>query len=155
MHTKTIDRMFAACLLVFGAYVVWNALAYGYTRGASPGPGFFPFWVGLALMVLSAVNILRSVRGTEVLGAEFDLAGLYKTLGLVATIAAFIMMAPIVGMLPGSGLFILATAFVIRPRWNLAFASRIIAIAVGFPIFCHFLFGVYLRVPLVEGVLGL
>ena len=39
MTTQTIDRVFAGCLAVLGVYIVWNALAYGYMRGTTPGPG--------------------------------------------------------------------------------------------------------------------
>jgi putative tricarboxylic transport membrane protein len=154
MATKTFDRIFAAGTGVLGIYVVWNALNYGYMRGVVPGAGFFPFWVGVGLIGLSIANLVRSLRGSEVLDATFELAGSLKALGIVAATVVLILTAPFVGLRLGSGLFILATAFVIRPRWTRGFAARIVAIAIGFPIFGHFLFGVYLRVPLVEGVFG-
>ena len=155
MDTKTIDRVFAAGICALGVYIVWNALIYGYMRGVVPGPGFFPFWVGVALIGLSVVNVARNLRGTGALDAEFDLAGLYKTLGIIAATAIVILTAPWLGMLVGSGLFILATAFVIRPRWTVGFAGKIVTIAILFPMFCYLLFAVYLGVPLVEGVFGL
>ena len=154
MATKTLDRIFAAGTGVLGIYVVWNALNYGYMRGVVPGAGFFPFWVGVGLIGLSIVNLVRSVRNIEVLTATFELAGSLKALGIVVATVALILTAPFLGLRLGSGLFILATAFVIRPRWTPGFAARIVAIAIGFPIFGQFLFGVYLRVPLVEGVFG-
>ena len=155
MDTKTIDRVFAAAICALGIYIVWNALAYGYMRGVVPGPGFFPFWVGFALIGLSVVNLVRSLRGLDVPDAEFDLVGFYKTLGIIAATAAFILTARFLGMLVGSGLFILATAFVIRPRWTPGFAGKIVTIAILFPVFCYLLFAVYLGVPLLEGVFGL
>jgi putative tricarboxylic transport membrane protein len=154
MEAKTIDRIFAACICALGIYVVWNALSYGYMRGPLPGPGFFPFWVGLALIGLSIVNVVRSLRGTEKLEADFDLVEIWKALGIIAAVAVFILAAPVLGMLVASGLFILATAFIIRPRWTLVFACKIVATAILFPICCHLVFAVYLGVPLVEGVFG-
>jgi putative tricarboxylic transport membrane protein len=154
MATRTIDRIFAVGTGVLGIYVVVNALGYGYMRGAVPGAGFFPFWVGIGLVGLSIVNLVRGVRGIEVPDATFELAGSLKALGIVAATVTLILTAPFFGLRLGSGLFILATAFVIRPRWTAGFATKIVAIAIGFPIFGHFLFGVYLRVPLVEGVFG-
>jgi hypothetical protein len=155
MDTKTIDRAFAAGICALGVYIVWNALNYGYMRGVVPGPGFFPFWVGVALIGLSVVNGVRSLLGRDVVHAEFDLVGFYKTLGIIGATAIFILTVPFLGMLVGSGLFILATAFVIRPRWTVGFAGRIVTIAILFPVFCYLLFAVYLGVPLVEGVFGL
>jgi putative tricarboxylic transport membrane protein len=154
MDTRTIDRAFAAGMCALGMYIVWSALTYGYMRGVVPGPGFFPFWVGVALIGLSVVNLARSFRGL-VPDAGFDLVGFYKTLGIIAATVVFILTARLFGMLVGSGLFILATAFVIRPRWTAGFAGKIVTIAILFPIFCYLLFAVYLGVPLIEGVFGL
>ena len=78
MTTQTIDRVFAGCLVAFGAYIVWNALAYGYMRGTTPGPGFFPFWVGLGIVSLSIANLIRSRRGAEIIESQFDAIGRTK-----------------------------------------------------------------------------
>ncbi len=154
MTTRAVDRLFAGILLLLGLYIVWNALEYGYMRDTTPGPGFFPLWVGLGLAILSAINIIRSVSGAERLDATFDAASLYKTLSIFAAITVFILLTPTIGMLTGTALLIPVIAFIIRPRWTLTFAATIAAIAVVFPIACHYLFAVYLQVPLVEGPLG-
>lgn len=154
MTTTSIDRIFAVALLVLGLYIVRNAVEYGYMSGATPGPGFFPLWVGAGLAVLSVVNLARSLMGVERLDAVFDVVGLWKTLGIVAATVAFILLTPVVGMLLGSGLLIPAVAFIIRPRGSRTFALTVLAIALAFPIVCHFLFGVYLRVPIDRGALG-
>ena len=158
MTTKAVDRLFAGILLLLGLYIVWNALEYGYMRGTTPGPGFFPLWVGLGLTILSAINIIRSVSGAERLdaseGKAFDAAGLYKALSIFAAITVFILVTPFVGMLTGTALLIPVIAFIIRPRWTPRFAATIVAIALVFPVACHYLFAVYLQVPLVEGPLG-
>ena len=154
MTTKLIDRLFAIALLFLGLYIVWNAVEYGYMRGTTPGPGFFPLWVGLGLAVFSAVNIVRNLTGAERLESTFEAAGLYKALAVFVAIAVFIVLTPVMGMLTGTALLIPVIAFIIRPRWTLTFAATIGAIAVVFPIACHYLFAVYLQVPLVEGPLG-
>lgn len=154
MNTTRVDRLFAAALLLLGLFIVWRALEYGYMRGNTPGAGFFPLWVGLGLTALSAVNLARSLRGAEVLRTTFDRRGLASTAGIVAAIAAFIVLSPLVGMLAGSALLIPALAFAIRPRWTPRFAATIVTIALVFPVVCYYLFSVYLRVPLQMGPLG-
>jgi len=154
LTTRTIDRLFAGALLVLGLYVVWNALEYGYMRETTPGPGFFPFWVGLALAIFSAVNLLRSLSGAEVLDSLFDAGGFFKALAILAAIVVFIVATPFIGLLMGTALLIPVVAFVIRPRWTPTFAATILAIALIFPVVGHYLFGVYLQVPLVEGPFG-
>jgi hypothetical protein len=155
VSTTTIDRLFATFLLALGIYVVWNALGYGYMRDATPGPGFFPFWVGLAIAGLSLVNLVRSFRGAERVESEFDAAGVYRTLAIIGVIVVFIVITPWVGMLIASGLIIPPLAFIIQPNWTPRLTAIIFAIAAGFPIVCHFLFGVYLQVPLVRGIFGI
>jgi hypothetical protein len=147
--------VFAACLAALGVYIVWNALAYGYMRGVTPGPGFFPFWVGLGIIGLSIANLIRSLRGVEILETRFDAIGLYKALAIVGCVSGFILLTPWLGMLVVSGLLIPALAFAIRPRWTARFAATIFAVAVSFPVFCYYLFAVYLQVPLVRGVFGI
>lgn len=154
MTTKSIDRLFAVALLFLGLYIVRNAVEYGYMSGTTPGPGFFPLWVGVGLVTLSAVNLVRSLMGAERLEAVFDVVGLWKTLGILAATVVFILVTPWMGMLAASGLLIPAVAFIIRPRWNRRFALTILAMSLVFPVLSHFLFRVYLRVPIDRGALG-
>jgi putative tricarboxylic transport membrane protein len=155
LTTKTIDRAFAGALLLLGLYIIWNALEYGYIRGATPGPGFFPLWVGAGLAGLSVVNLVRSLAGAEPLDAIFDATGFLKTLGILAVAVVFVLVTPWIGMFAASGLLIPAVAFIIRPGWNRRFALIILVLSLAFPVLCHFLFAVYLRVPIERGVLGL
>ena len=155
MDTKTIDRLFAAFLLLFGAFVTWKALDYGYLRAnGRPGPGFFPFWVGLGLMGLSAANLVRSLRGTEILDSTFERKEMLQGLGIVAVIAIYIVLVPVTGILLGIGLVVPATAFIIRPSLAPGFVARLIVIATVLPLVCYYVFGVYLQVPLTVGVFG-
>jgi cell division protein FtsW (lipid II flippase) len=104
---------------------------------------------------LSIANLIRSLRGAEILESQFDAIGLYKALAIVGVVAGFILLTPWLGMLVGSGLLVPALAFVIRPRWNRRFAATIVAVTVSYPVLCYYLFAVYLQVPLVRGVFGI
>ena len=86
MTTKTIDRAFAGAVLLLGLYIIWNALEYGYTRGTTPGPGFFPFWIGLLLTIFSAINLVRSLSGAEVVWWVLAGHGARRRLGLGAAV---------------------------------------------------------------------
>lgn len=154
MHAHTVDRLFAGFLFCFGAYITWNALDYGYLRDNRPGPGFFPFWVGLGLTGLSIANFVRSVRGREQLGVRFNRRELRQGLGIVAAIATYIVFVRVLGTLLGIGLVVVATAFIIRPGRDARFLATVAAIAVVLPIACYYLFDVYLQVPLIVGVFG-
>jgi putative tricarboxylic transport membrane protein len=152
--TRTADQAFAAALLALGAYIVRNALAYGYMRDAVPGPGFFPLWVGLGLIALSAVNLVRSLRSREVLASRFDVPTLVKTIVITGIVLMFVVASQWLGMLVAIGVAIPAIAFTIQPRATARFALTIGIMAIVFPVLAYVLFAVYLRVPLVRGLFG-
>src|SRR5262245_40520975 len=43
-----------ACLAVFGLYVINVASRLDYTSDVGPGPGFFPLWVGIGMVIFAA-----------------------------------------------------------------------------------------------------
>lgn len=154
MSARAVDGLFAGSLALLGVYIVANAVEYGYTREAVPGPGFFPFWVGLALVALSLANLIRCLRGVERLTTEFDGPALRKSAAIIAIVVAYILTSPYIGMIPGSGLLVPALALVIRRRWTARSAAAMLAVSLFFPVACYFLFAVYLKVPIVTGVFG-
>ena len=103
---------------------------------------------------LSIANLVRSLRGAEILESQFDAVGLLQALAIVGFVTGFILLTPWLGMLVASGLLIPALAFAIQPRWTRPFAATIVAVALLFPVLCYYLFAVYLQVPLVRGVFG-
>jgi len=148
------DAAFAALTILLGAWIAYAAVGYGYTAAGNPGPGFFPFWVGLAIVGLGGVNVYRAVAGMEILSQAFERIGLLKTAGITAAMVAFLWLSPLIGMLVASGLMILAVGTIIRPVWDRAFGLRLVAIAIGFPIAAYVIFSFYLNVRLVSGVAG-
>jgi putative tricarboxylic transport membrane protein len=52
----------AAFLLFLGAFICWEARKLEYGRIVKPGPAFFPFWLGVALMIVSVALIWRMAR---------------------------------------------------------------------------------------------
>ena len=48
----------ALCLGAFGIYVISVAAKLAYVSEVGPGPGFFPFWLGVGLVVFAACLIL-------------------------------------------------------------------------------------------------
>jgi putative tricarboxylic transport membrane protein len=51
------------CLL--GIATLFGSLNLGYWDALGPGPGFFPFWLGTILTVLSAAWVLQTVRASR------------------------------------------------------------------------------------------
>ena len=50
-----------ACLAAFGLYVISVASKLPYVSEVGPGPGFFPLWLGIGLMIFASYLMLSSV----------------------------------------------------------------------------------------------
>jgi uncharacterized BrkB/YihY/UPF0761 family membrane protein len=46
------------CLAAFGAYVTRTGANLSYISDVGPGAGFFPFWIGIGLMVFSTYQVI-------------------------------------------------------------------------------------------------
>lgn len=88
------DRITCGVLLLFSAYVINKSLAYGLTRNSISGPGFIPFWVGLALVLLSVLLLIQTfyrkdeARDSPIFDRESFLACLLYVGGGVLVIVA-------------------------------------------------------------------
>ena len=52
----------AAVLLVFAAFIVWQALRLQYYTPLGPGAGFFAVWLGALLGLLALVQLVQVTR---------------------------------------------------------------------------------------------
>src|SRR5262245_52779331 len=59
---KKGDVISGAVLAALGVFIITQALAWDYYTLDGPGPGFFPFWYGIAMVVLSLLLIVNSAR---------------------------------------------------------------------------------------------
>jgi putative tricarboxylic transport membrane protein len=61
---KSIDRSEVVCsavLIALGAFIIRESLAWEYMTRDGPGPGFFPMWVGIAMVALSGMYLSAHV----------------------------------------------------------------------------------------------
>lgn len=134
-----------------GAYIVAQARGWDYLGSDGPGPGFFPLWCGLAMVVLAAILIASSLRR----GIHFDFSrphasrvgrALASWLALTLAIAAF----PILGFVLGYGLlaYFVAAAMCRRPPVRAAVLATACAIAF------HVVFVRVLGIALPAGLVG-
>ncbi len=105
------DLIAGACLAVFGFYVISVAVKLPYVSDVGPGPGFFPLWLGIGLVLFSACLIFACLRAPSV---DVKSAPPWKGAGR-ALAAWFALMAAIalLGTLGFSLSFVLLTVFLI------------------------------------------
>jgi putative tricarboxylic transport membrane protein len=139
------------CLAGFGIYVLFGAAKLSYTAEVGPGPGFFPYWIGLGLVVFALGLMVSSFSSVDAkappshswLTTGRSLAG---WLGLIVSIVFFPWL--------GFGLsFVLLTIFFIAgiDRRPLLLAAGVgVALAIAF----HIIFVIALNVSLPAGPWG-
>lgn len=54
------DILAAACLAAFGIYVIYGGSKLSYVSDVGPGPGFFPLWIGIGLLLFGAYQMVLS-----------------------------------------------------------------------------------------------
>src|SRR5437764_9389714 len=62
MRRGSPDFWSGLALAALGGYIVNEARRWDYLTPDGPGPGFFPLWYGLAILVLSLALVLASTR---------------------------------------------------------------------------------------------
>jgi len=150
MNKNKGDLVAAICLALFGAYVISVAAKLDYVSEVGPGPGFFPLWLGIGLVVFGAALIVGFFTGA---GADKRTES-WKTarrsltgwLGLMIAVA-------LLGRLGFALSLVLLTVFFIaaldrRP------ISLALGVGVGLAVAFHLIFVVALDVALPTGWLG-
>lgn len=149
---RNADRIAAALLLAAALAFSAGALRfYAYSSPEGPGPGFLPFWLGLAMAILAGGMLVRSLRAREP-GPDWAPRGeaLRHVTVVLGVTTAFVALVKALGMVLGSALFLAALArYLGRHRWLV-----VIAVAVGAALFNYLVFAQWLRVPFPEGPFG-
>ena len=54
------DRIFGILFLAFGIYLIISSREFAYWQDFGPGSGYFPFWLGAILILLSAILLVQA-----------------------------------------------------------------------------------------------
>jgi putative tricarboxylic transport membrane protein len=60
VKTNKGNLIAGACLAAFGIYVISVASKLPYVSEVGPGPGFFPLWLGIGLVIFASCLMLSS-----------------------------------------------------------------------------------------------
>ena len=139
----------AAVMALLGVIAVIGSLQVGIGWGAEgPKSGFFPFWIGLIVIVTSVYNLVRAyTHGSRKLFASW--MQITQVLKVVLPLAIY------VGAIPWLGIYI-ASALLIAGfmRWIGHYGwLLILAISIGLPVVTYVTFEMWFLVPLPKGPL--
>ena len=145
------DRAAAAVLVVFGVGGLVAARRLTIGDPAHPGPGFFPFWLALALCVVAlALLLTRSPVVPRPVAVPAERRRHGKVVLALAASAAYAFALEPLGFLLATFLILLFLLGAIESRrW-----SSSIAISAATAAACHLVFKVWLAVQLPAGPWG-
>lgn len=133
-------------LLGWALFMAWSAHGLRVGTPGHPGPGFFPFWIALALAVVSLGVLALELRASAAPTLRWQWGH------VAAATLALLVFAPAMGVLgfvPTATLFLVALLRSMGTRWM---ASVLIAAAIA--VTTHAVFGRWLQIQFPRGPLG-
>jgi Tripartite tricarboxylate transporter TctB family len=150
-RNSTLDAIVAVCLVVIGVVQVVQARRLGAEwTSDGPGAGYFPFYIGLILLVSGAAILVQSLRARKSDSSTFvDSVQLRRVLSVLVPSAIYVGAIMALGIYVASALFI--TLFMIVLGKYSVLKSVVIGVAVNALFFM--MFEVWFKVPLFKGAL--
>lgn len=151
VSTRTADIVVAAIVAIIGGVVMMDSLRLGMGWSEyGPESGYFPFYIGLAMVVSSlstiAITLFSKIRSS---GSFVERGQLTDVMKVLIPAAVFVGSIGFIGIYVASALFI--GAFM---RWIGRFPWHTIAIvSLTVPICLFMLFEIWFLVPLPKGPL--
>jgi hypothetical protein len=151
--TNKVEAVVALILFILGAVVVYNAVQLGHRwESDGPGPGYFPFYIGLIIVISSAVVFFQALIGKNKNTEIFvDTEQLKRVLQILIPAMIFVGGIQVFGIYVAS--FVYITLFMILLGKNSPVKSAIIAFCVNALFFM--MFEVWFKVPLFKGQIDL
>lgn len=145
----SLETFFDLLLLVLGVFIAVVSLGYGFGSLGRPGPGLYPFFVGVAIAAFSLFLLISELRWqTSVSPLDKESA---RTLVLMtATFCLWILAMPLLGY----ALVTLAATFGFCKIMKLEGWRKPLAVSTGTALFIYLLFDYWLYIDLPRGILG-
>jgi putative tricarboxylic transport membrane protein len=139
--------------LLLAAFVAWESLELKFYTYMGPGPGFFPFWLSMALGLLAVLMIIQATfRESEPVPEGFfaSRAGYLRAGAIVTALIITTALLDVAGFPLTMLVTILFLLFALgRPS---LIATLLVSAAGSFG--CFYLFDRWLKVPLPTGFFG-
>ena len=144
-----LELTFDLILSVLGIIIVFTSLKYGFGTFRTPGPGLFPFFIGLSVLIFSLILLISEWR-TQLRSASLNREDLKTFLLMVFAFCMWILVMPFFGYVVVTVL----VTFGICKIMNLEGWWKPLSVSIGTALFIYFLFDYCLYIDLPKGILG-
>ena len=149
LRQRSAEIAVAALFFCLGAIVVYDSVRLGF-RWADDGPqaGYFPFYIGLLLVISSAINLFRALRDPYV--RTFVTVGQGKqVLRILIPLTIYVVLIKLLGIYVASTIFI-ATFMIWLGKYGWL---RTALVSVGVSVAFFLMFEIWFKVPMIKGPL--
>lgn len=145
---KSVEVGVALLVIVFGAITIFGSIGAGIGWGAEgPRAGFFPFYIGIAIVISGAVNLWNAARPDAPTGIFAEWSQLRQVLLVVIPATIYAFAVGYIGIYVSSAIFI--GWFM---RWLGKYSwSMVAGVAIGMPLLVYLVFEKWFLVALPKG----
>jgi putative tricarboxylic transport membrane protein len=147
----------AVVLLLFSAFIIRESLNLDYLTALGPGGGFFPFWLGILLLLLSLIQLYQATfTSSPPMPKDFwaTKTGYLKTLAVLVAMAWAVKFLDVLGFRLVMVVFFLWLLLTLGKLQGTRGWVTIVAITAVGSWGAAWLFGDMLQVPLPSGPFG-
>jgi len=144
-----LELTFDLILAVLGIIIAFASLKYGFGTFRTPGPGLFPFFIGLSLLIFGLALLISEFR-TPIRSASLSMEDFKTFLLMIFAFCMWILVMPLFGYVVVAVL----VTFGICKIMNLEGWWKPLSVSVGTALFIYFLFDYCLYIDLPKGILG-
>jgi hypothetical protein len=150
VSVRVLEIGVAATIMGLGALVMYDNWRIGAGWGSSgPEAGYFPFYVGLLMLISSTVVLVRALMQRTPRQCFVDPHQFRLVMALLVPTVVFIAVTAVLGIYVTSAIY-LAYFMILVGHYRAAVAAPV---AVGVPIALFLLFEIWFLVPLPKGPL--
>jgi hypothetical protein len=141
--------LFDFVLMILGGVITMISLAYGFGTFRRPGPGLYPFFIGVCIFLFSIVLLIAG-RRSPMSTPLFDPQSMKTFLLMTAAFCLWIVVMPVLGYVLVTFLATAAFAKIMKLEgwW------KPLAVSAGTAFFIYLLFDYWLYIDLPRGILG-
>jgi putative tricarboxylic transport membrane protein len=145
---KVVEVGVALLVIAFGIIVIVGSVSAGIGWGAEgPRAGFFPFYVGVAIVISGAANLWNAARPDAQGGIFAEWSQLRQVLLVVIPASIYAVSIGFIGLYVSSAIFVAwFMRWIGKYNWPL-----VAAVAICLPIVVYFVFEKWFLVPLPKG----
>lgn len=145
---RSVEIGVALLVIVFGLIAVGGSMSVGIGWGAEgPRAGFFPFYIGVAIVISGIVNLWSAVRPDAPGGIFAEWSQLRQVLLVVIPATIYAVAVGYIGIYVSSAIFI---AWFMRWLGKYGWAT-VASVAIGMPVVVYFVFEKWFLVALPKG----